>query len=164
MISCTASNAHVLRLEDFQRITDGRRHHYTVLDLAVPGDIDPRIVEAYDVNYLGVSSLEEQARLNMDFRQREVVRAQAILAEYIEEYEHVYRTRQLELALAEIPEEVKALRDRALNEVFGKDIDQLDDKSKKVLGEVLQYFEKKYIGIPMKIAKRTILDLDNFRE
>jgi glutamyl-tRNA reductase len=164
VVSCTGANAHVLGLEDFQRITEGRQHNYTMLDLAVPGDIDPRIVEQYDVNYLDVSSLEQQARLNMDFRQREVVRALAILSDYIAEYEHVYRTRQLELALAKIPEEVKALKDKALNEVFGKDIDQLDDRSKKVLGEVLQYFEKKYIGIPMKIAKRTILDLDNFRE
>jgi glutamyl-tRNA reductase len=67
------------------------------------------------------------------------------------------------LALIESPEEVKALKTKAMTEVFGKDIDQLDDNARKVLENVMSYFEKKYIGIPMKIAKKTILGLDNFK-
>lgn len=164
VVSCTGSSDHVLTLDIFREMAAGRDHQFVMLDLAVPHDIDPAICETYPVRYLDVAGLQEQASANMAFRQQEVVKAQMILKDYLAEFGNVFRTRQLELALNEIPQEVKALRERALREVFGKQIEDLDDDARKVLDDVLQYFEKKYIGIPMKIAKKTILGLDNFKD
>lgn len=164
VISCTSAKEYVLTKETFEQLNTDINHHYTILDLAVPRDIDPRIVDAYQVNYFDVASLEERAKTNLAFRQKEVVVAKTILEGCMQEFDEVFRQRQLELALLEIPEEVKALKTKAMTEVFGKDIDQLDDNAKAVLENVMAYFEKKYIGIPMKIAKKTILGLDNFKD
>ena len=164
VISCTGAKEEVLNLKDFKSIAHNGQHAYTMLDLAVPRDIAQQIVDQFDVQYLDVASLEEQAKINMAFRHKEVVKAVSILESFLADYERVFRTRQLELALTEIPEEVKALRAHAMNEVFGKEIETLDDDARKVLEDVVKYFEKKYIGIPMKIAKKTILGLDNFKD
>jgi glutamyl-tRNA reductase len=50
------------------------------------------------------------------------------------------------------------LRERAVNEVFAKEIASLDDRSREVLNAVLDHLERKYISVPMKLAKRIILD------
>lgn len=164
VLSCTSSPVHILTLNTFRLMVGEGDHHYTMLDLAVPGDIDPAILEHYSVNFFDINALRDEARKNMEFRQQEVVRAKEILETFQEDFEQVYRQRQLELALHEIPEEVKALRQKALHEVFGKDVEGLDEQARKVLDDVVQYMEKKYIGIPMKIAKKTILGLDNFKD
>jgi len=162
--SCTSAKGHILTMELFEQMNTSKETRYAFLDLAVPRDIDPAIEQKYMVDYVDVEGLEDQAHINMAFRQQEVVKAQALLEEYLEDFEDVYRQRQLELALMEIPEEVKALKSKAYQEVFAKEIDELDDRAKEVLNNIVQYFEKKYIGIPMKIAKKTILGLDNFKD
>ena len=59
--------------------------------------------------------------------------------------------------MSQIPHEIKAVRHKAVNEVFHKDIEQLDDGARAVLEEVLLYMEKKCIGIPMRVARETLL-------
>lgn len=69
------------------------------------------------------------------------------------EFEGLLRRRMVELAMQDVPLQVKAIRDKALNEVFNKEMDSLDENSKEVLEKVIQYMEKKYISGPMKLAK-----------
>ena len=164
VISCTGANELVLTKSIFDQLNTDIQHQYTFLDLAVPRDIDPAIADHYDVNYLDIDSLEAMANHNLSFRQKEVVNAKLILDLFIVEFENTFRQRQLELALIDIPSEVKALKNKALNEVFSKDLELLDDEAKKVLENMMNYMEKKYIGIPMKIAKKTILGLNNFKD
>ena len=45
-----------------------------------------------------------------------------------------------------------------MGEVFAKELDQLDDASKDVLHKIIGYMEKKYISVPMKLAKQVILE------
>ena len=58
--------------------------------------------------------------------------------------------------MSEIPKKVKEIKDIALTQVFAKDMEQLDGTSKETLEKILNYMEKKYISVPMKMA-RTIL-------
>ncbi|MBL7891860.1 MAG: glutamyl-tRNA reductase, partial [Bacteroidia bacterium] len=45
------------------------------------------------------------------------------------------------------------IHNTALNHVFAKEIESLDEQSKELLNKVLSYVEKKYISVPMKMAK-----------
>ena len=42
--------------------------------------------------------------------------------------------------------------------MFAKDLETLDDHSREVLEKIVSYIEKKYISIPMKMAKDVLLD------
>ena len=57
-----------------------------------------------------------------------------------------------------IPKQLKSIREKATQEIFSKDLETLDDRSKEVLDKVLNYMEKKYVGVPMKMAKELLTD------
>ena len=57
-----------------------------------------------------------------------------------------------------VPERVKEITENALQTVFAKDIETLDDEAKAVLSKILNYVEKKYISVPMKMAKEIMLN------
>jgi glutamyl-tRNA reductase len=42
--------------------------------------------------------------------------------------------------------------------VFARELEEMDDTSRQVLEKMLTYFEKKYISVPMKMAKEILLD------
>jgi glutamyl-tRNA reductase len=52
-----------------------------------------------------------------------------------------------------VPQKIKDIRNTAINSVFADDINELDEQSKEVLEKILNYMEKKYISIPMVMAK-----------
>ncbi len=163
VISCTGSKEEVLTKEVFDQIVTDKQKKYVIMDLAVPHDIDDAIIQSYNVDYIDVASLKEEAQRNLDFRKSELVKAHGLLDEFLKDFDIAFRRRQLEHALSEIPLEVKALKAKALNEVFSKDLENLDDNAKAVIDKMMDYFEKKYISIPMKAAKKTILNDHNFR-
>jgi glutamyl-tRNA reductase len=64
--------------------------------------------------------------------------------------------RQVELKIRAIPEKVKEIKKKAIEEVFCNDLAQLDDESRKVVDRILDYMEKKYVSVPMLMAKNMI--------
>ena len=75
----------------------------------------------------------------------------------INEFEHLLRERRIEVSMREIPKVVKEIRARATTQVFNKEMDELDPKSREVLEKMMDYMEKKYISVPMKMAKEIML-------
>ena len=67
------------------------------------------------------------------------------------------RERKVEISMREIPKVVKEIRERAITQVFNKKLDELDPKSREVLEQMMEYMEKKYISVPMKMAKEIML-------
>jgi glutamyl-tRNA reductase len=52
---------------------------------------------------------------------------------------------------------VKEIRERATTQVFNKEMEELDPKSREILEKMMDYMEKKYISVPMKMAKEIML-------
>ena len=42
--------------------------------------------------------------------------------------------------------------------MFARDLENMDEESRKVLSKVIDYLEKKYISVPMKMAKEILLE------
>ncbi len=59
--------------------------------------------------------------------------------------------------MQEVPQKIKEIRNTAIQSVFADDIQSLDEQSKEVLEKVLNYMEKKYISIPMVMAKDILI-------
>jgi len=59
--------------------------------------------------------------------------------------------------MRDVPQKVKEIRSTAMNEVFKQDLDTLDDQSKEVLEKIIGYMEKKYMSVPMIMAKEILL-------
>ena len=71
--------------------------------------------------------------------------------------------RQVEIKMRSIPERVKEIRSTAINEVFQNDLEQLDENSREIVDKILNYMEKKYVSVPMLMAKE-IMSKNNKHE
>ena len=66
--------------------------------------------------------------------------------------------RQVELALRELPTLLAAVRNTALGEVFSDELAQLDEDSRDLVDRIVTYLEKKYVSLPMKLAKEVVME------
>lgn len=157
ILTCTGANYAVLTKEIFDKLVPPHRK-VTIIDLAVPQDVDDEVIAMKNVDYIDIASLETKANDNMQFRKGELYKAEAMLEDSIIAFNELYKERRLELALADIPNEVKNIKNRAINMAFKDDIATLDNNSKEILEKVMQYMEEKYIALPFKASKKSLLN------
>jgi glutamyl-tRNA reductase len=62
------------------------------------------------------------------------------------------------MAMRSIPAVIKDIKNTAMGTVFAKDLENLDENSKELLEKIILYMEKKYISVPMKMAREVLLD------
>lgn len=157
IITCTGADFHVISPEIYNTILQGEKSTKTIIDLAIPQDLDPAILEKNPVTYISVDVLQKISNENLKERSKEIQHVERILAESVLEFETIVKERNVELAMKEVPKKIKAITNTAMNEVFRADLESMDAQSREVLEKIIGYMEKKYISEPMKLAKEIIL-------
>ena len=157
IIACTGADAHIISPEIYDQLLQGETSRKVVIDIALPQDLDPRIIEKHPVTHISVDLLQKISTENLKERSKEIQHVEEILAEAMYDFKHISKVRSVELAMREVPEKVKQIRATAMNEVFKNDLEQLDDASKEVLDKIIGYMEKKYMSMPMIMAKEILL-------
>jgi glutamyl-tRNA reductase len=158
LITCTASADVILNKDLYKKILNGDESEKIVVDLALPNDFDKEITHDHNVKLIAIEDLRSIAQKNLNERAKEIDHCEEIIAQHYDEYISASREREIELAMKEVPRSVKEIKDRAINEVFAKDLEAMDEQTKEVLDKMLSYMEKKYISGPMKMAKDILLD------
>ncbi|WP_113661797.1 glutamyl-tRNA reductase [Pedobacter nanyangensis] len=157
IITCTGATSPILTTEIYSSLLNGETGKKVIVDLAVPNDTALEVRENFPIHYIEVESLKEVARKNIQERYDELVHAEHIIEENIREFESVLRQRRVELAMSEVPKKIKEIKEKAVNTVFAEEINALDDEAKAVLEQVISYMEKKYISVPMVMAKEILV-------
>ena len=157
LIVCTGSTETVITPELYRRLLNGDSREKVIIDLSIPHNVAREIAEQFPVNYIEIEGLRHLAKENLASREQEVANAKKILHQFIEEFPSHLHRRRLERAMHKVPAEIKAIKSHALNEVFRKEVEQLDAESRQLLERMLTYMEKKCISIPMRAAKEVIL-------
>jgi glutamyl-tRNA reductase len=158
IVTCTGSAESVITPSIYKNLVGDDRSKKVVIDLAVPNDLDPEILNNYDVNLIAVNNLQEVAKENLQAREQEMESCRVIINKNIEAFRQTLKTRKVELAMSEVPKKVKEIREMAMNEVFFKELSSMDAQSKEVLEKIVAYMEKKYISVPMKMAKDILIE------
>lgn len=158
IVTCTGAEFAVITPEIYHTLAAGDRSRKVVIDLAVPNDLDPEVLRQWDVNLIAVNNLQDVAGENLRQREQELDACRSIITESIATTRQELRERKIELAMSEVPRKVKEIRETAVNAVFAKEISGLDDASKEVLDRILNYVEKKYISVPMKLAREILAE------
>lgn len=153
IVTCTGAAESVITPPIYKKLVGDDKSKKVVIDLAIPNDLDAEILNNYDVNLIAVNNLQEVAKENLQAREKELEACKTIIDKNIEEFKQIIKARKVELAMSEVPKKVKEIRETAMNEVFAKELSSMDAESKEVLDKILQYMEKKYISVPMKMAK-----------
>ncbi len=157
LIACTGATSPVVTEAIARKLSDSNVGKKIWMDLGMPGDIDPAIMEESGSNAIGIESLRSLAEHNMAYRKKEVKKAEAIIHESLESFESLMYQRRIEKAFQLIPREIKSVKEKALSEVFGKELSSVDEDAQALISRMMDYMEKKCIGIPMKAAKDAVL-------
>lgn len=158
IIACTSAEEHLITEEVYASLLNGETDSKTVIDLAIPNDFDKRILKKYAVKLIDIDHLKVEAEANLKERQKEIERCNTIVDSFLKEFNEIYRIRQVEIAMSQVPQKMKEIKDIAVNSVFAREIENMDQDAKEVLQKVINYLEKKYISVPMKMAKDILLD------
>ncbi|MEY3424814.1 MAG: glutamyl-tRNA reductase [Bacteroidota bacterium] len=157
IISCTGSDSHIITPELYEKILIGEESRKVVIDIAVPQDLHPEILSNHAVTHISVDFLQKISNENLKVRSNEIQHVEEIISEALFDFKHLQKVRNVELAMREVPLKVKQIRATAMNEVFKNDLDALDENSKEVLDKIISYMEKKYISVPMIMAKEILI-------
>jgi glutamyl-tRNA reductase len=157
IISCTAAKHHVLSPELYTFLLQNESHERVVIDLAIPQDLDATILSSHPINYLSIEYLQKISNENLKERSKEILHVEQIIADSMESFENLFKERKVEIAMKDVPQQVKEIKNMAYETVFREDLDQLDPQAKELLDKIIAYMEKKYISGPMKLAKEIIL-------
>ncbi|QNN40866.1 glutamyl-tRNA reductase [Pedobacter roseus] len=158
IITCTGSTEAIINEELYAKLLNGETGKKVIVDLAIPNDVTPAVIHNNPVHYIEVESLKEVARKNIQERYNELVHAEEIISNNITEFFSVLKQRRIELAMQEVPRKIKEIKNTAINGVFADEISQMDEASREVLERVMNYMEKKYISVPMVMAKEILVN------
>lgn len=158
IITCTSAVEPIITTAVYQSLLNGETGRKTIVDLAIPNDTAPEVLEQFPVNFIEVHSLNEVAKKNLQERYHELVHAEAIIEQNIAEFVQQLKQRRIEVAMRQVPEKIKEIRNTAINSVFADEVQGLDEQSREILEKVINYMEKKYISVPMVMAKDILIN------
>lgn len=153
IIICTGSTEKFVDSTLYTQLLQGESDQKIIVDLSVPSNIDRSVLADNDINYIEIESLKKLAADNLAFRKNEITKVKEILAERVTEFKEVYRQREIERDISHIPVAIKAVKEKALNVVFKKQLDKVDPQTRDLIEEMMSYMEKKCIAVPIKKAK-----------
>lgn len=153
LIVCTGSTTALINDEIYTSLLNGEENKKLVIDLSIPHNVEKTISANFNIQYIDVENLRNLAKENIAFREQEVVSAKAIIVKNLEMFHAVYQQRQIERAMHSVPKEIKAVKSHALNSVFKKELENIDEDSRDLLERMMAYMESRCISIPMQAAK-----------
>ncbi len=158
LIVCTSSSEIIVTDEIYNQLLLNETSKKVIIDLGLPSNVDENVAKQKQVNYIDINSIKIQAEANLQLRKNEIVKCEEIIKTRALLFNSIYAERRIELAFGNVPKQVKAIKDLAVNEVFAKEINLLDSQGKEVLDKVLSYMEKKYNAVAIKTAKDVFLN------
>ena len=156
IISCTGSPDIIISASSYPGLLNGEQDEKLIIDLSVPNNVDKVIATEYSVKLIDIEQLRILANENLAYRKDEVVAAREILKMHVQNFDKIYQQRQIEKALTQLPPQIKAVKERALEQVYKKEIEELEPEAQKLIAEMMDYMEKKCVGIPMKVARAAV--------
>lgn len=157
LVVCTASTDAIIHQDNYSLLKNDESGSKIVLDLSVPNNVSKSLIENKDFHFIEVESLKQIAKENLEHRMSEISAVKDIIADYMHQFFLAYKQRIMERALKNVPVEIKEVKNKAVNQIFRKEIEELDDNSRQLINKVLDYMEKGCIDIPMKAARAAVI-------
>ena len=153
LIVCTGATEAIITPALYHKLLAAESNTKVVIDLSVPNNVDKRIVRTFPVRFIEIEDLREHARENLLYREQERQKAEAMLAVKIREYVEMWHQRQVERALQPVVDAVRTAKEKAVQEVFSKEIASLDPAAQDLMLRMMNYLEKKSVAASMRTMK-----------
>jgi glutamyl-tRNA reductase len=158
ILTCTGASEPIITKEIYNHLLQGDTGKKIVIDLAIPYDLEASVKDNFQIHYIEIESLKAIATENLKARSEEMHACEEIIEEGIIEFKKIYQIRVVEQAMKGVPQKVREIKEAAISTVFAKELQHLDGQSREVLEKILDYMEKKYISVPMKMAREIMVE------
>jgi glutamyl-tRNA reductase len=156
LVICTSSHETIVSKDIF--VSPGKQEQKRlVIDLSVPSNVDKTITEIPGVCFIGMHEIGEEVSANIKHWENAIKGCEPMIDEALIAYNHLLKQRMIEKMMSEVPTTIKEIRSLAMSEVFANEMSELDPKSQAILNSIVDYLEKKYISVPMKMAREVLL-------
>nr|WP_294859278.1 glutamyl-tRNA reductase [uncultured Fluviicola sp.] len=153
LVSCTGSEEVIVDEKLYANLLNGESNPKITVDLALPSDISAEVHATNPTRNISIEVLQRISDGHLEERSQEVIHVEQILDDANNEFRNIAKMRAIEVAMRPVPQMVKDIRATAFNEIFKNELDQLDPSSMEILEKVVGYMEKKYMSMPMIMAK-----------
>lgn len=158
LIVCTGATAAIIDVTLYKKLLGEDESRKLVMDLSIPHNVEKAVIENFEPHHINIEQLRKLAEENHDYRKDEVVKAKSILKNELKEFVLIYQQRIIERAMGSVPQEIKNIKKKAVDSIFYKDLQLLDNNVRNLVLEMMDYMEKKCISVPMKLAKKSLKD------
>lgn len=157
LVSCTGAEHTIVTTELYQTLLQGDTQAKVAIDLALPNDIAAEVHTSFPTRLISVNVLQQVSDAHLEERSQEVTHVEAIIQDAVISFKQLAKVREVELAMRSVPQMVKEIKSTAMNTVFKDELNGLDDSTRELLEKVVGYMEKKYMSMPMKMAKEILI-------
>ena len=161
LIVCTSSSETIITKSIYNNLLASELSKKVIINLGIPNNVESEVANQKSLIYIDINSIKTRAEKNLQLRKNEIIKCELIIKNKTNRFIELCHERNIELAFGEIPKKVKAIKELAINEVFAKDINLLDDHGKEVLEKVMAYLEKKFNAVSIKTAKEVYINSKN---
>jgi glutamyl-tRNA reductase len=154
VISSTGAPHLILKREDLAAVVP-RRHYRPIflIDIAVPRDIDPKVNELDNVYLYDIDDLQAVVAMNMASREREAVRAEALVEREVGQFMEWLQTLEVVPTIVSLRERLEAVRRAELANALAN-LGGLRPDQEEALAALTTAIVNKILHAPMAELKR----------
>ena len=163
VISSTAAPHAILRRDMVTAVMPLRNNRpLFLIDIAVPRDVDPAVGDVGNVFLYDIDDLQRVVTANLEQRQREVPRVQAIICEQVAGFLAWFRAQDVVPTIVDLRQRVESIRQAELAWVMGK-LEGLSEDERNVVSAFSQRLVNKILHQPTVRLKRHANDREAYR-
>jgi glutamyl-tRNA reductase len=148
VITSTGAPHYIIRTWDVAHLMPKRKGRPIVfIDIAVPRDVEPEVEAMAGVKLYNIDDLEAVVQSNMRQRQQEVVVANKIIAEELQDLVQKFRYLSFQPVFARLTAKAEEIRQRQLKKAFAK-LPDLMPEEKKVIENMSKMIVRKLLRDP----------------
>lgn len=153
VISGTSAEEFILGPDDVRpMMTDRSDRELLFIDIAVPRDIDPAVLEVPGVHLWDIDDIEAVTEEGWNGRQAEVSKVEAIVEEHVAEYEGWWQSLDVVPVITALVERAESIRVAELERTL-KTIPALDSESRERIEAMTAAIVKKLLDRPIARLK-----------
>ncbi|MEA2641137.1 MAG: glutamyl-tRNA reductase [Chloroflexota bacterium] len=153
VISSTGAPEHIVTYDLVRRAMDERPDRpLFCIDIAVPRDVDPAVVELPSVVLYNIDDLEALCAANLQVRKREATAVERIIGEALDDFRQWETTEQVIPMIGELYQRAETIRQTELERTLRR-LPSLSDEERAMLDAMTASIVRRLLHTPVSVLK-----------
>jgi len=153
VISCTASRRYIVEKEAITPYVQNRTKPLLFIDIAVPRDIDPAVIELSQVYLYDIDDIEHEVTQNLEARGKEAQRAKKIITEELDDFFFWLDTLKAVPTIIKLREKTEEIKNREVEKAIRR-IDNITPREQYIIEKLAHNMVSRWLHAPMSNLKR----------